>query len=101
MGRCAQWARANAAALGLSAAAVTLVALLAATDSRLGLHRHASTRYRFHAIPVAVSQLYHGRAHDYTAFRPLAHRFHDPTGDLDEQIAESLAADPGAGTYFW
>lgn len=100
--RCyALWIRANADSRLLFGAAVAILALLAAADSRLGLHRHASNRYRFHAIPVAVSQLHHGRPHDYTAFRPLAYRFHDGSRDLDEQIAESLYADPGTDTYFW
>jgi hypothetical protein len=101
MGSLARWARANAGALALLGAATCLLALLYAADSRLGLHRHASNRYRFHAIPVAVSHLHHGRAHDYTAYRPLAHRFHDGACDLDGQIRESLTQDPGTDTYFW
>jgi hypothetical protein len=97
----ARRARANAGALSLLGAAACLFALLYAADARLGLHSHASNRYRFHAIPVAVSRLHHGRAHDYTAFRALAHRFHDGARDLDGQIRESLDRDPGADTYFW
>src|SRR5262245_16478984 len=100
--RCpAHWVKANAGRLLLAGAAVALLGLLDAADSRLGLYRHASNRYRFHAVPVAVSQLYHGRAHDYTAFRTLGHRFHDGSRDLDEQIAEAIQADPGTDTYFW
>src|SRR5690349_2578641 len=101
MGACARWAGANAGALSLLGAAALVLALLYAADARLGLHRHASNRYRFHAVPVAVSQLHHGRERDYTAFRALAHRFHDGARDLDEQIRESLSAGPGTDTYFW
>jgi hypothetical protein len=101
MGSLARWARANAGALSLLGAAALLLALLYAADARLGLHRHASNRFRFHAIPVAVSQLHHGRTHDYTAFRALAHRFHDGSRDLDEQIREAMTRDPGTDTYFW
>lgn len=96
-----RWVRTNGASLLFATAAVALFALLIAADARLGLSRHVSNRYRFHAIPVAVSRLAHGCPHDYTAVRSLAHRFHDGSGDLDEQIAESLANDPGTGTYFW
>jgi hypothetical protein len=101
MGCPGHWVRANAGPLLLTGAAAVLLALLVAADSRLGLHRHASNRYRFHAVPVAVSQLHHGRAYDYTAFRTLAHRFHDGSRDLDDQIAEAIRADPGTDTYFW
>ena len=98
---CARWVGANAGALSLLGAAALMLSLLFAADARLDLHRHASNRYRFHAIPVAVSQLHHGHAHDYTAYRALAHRFHDGARDLDEQIRESLSTDPGTDTYFW
>lgn len=100
---CARWIKANALALALSAVIAALVCLLFATDRRLGLHQFASTRYRFHAIPVAISTLYHHRPHDYTAMRNLAHQFHNPTLDLDEQIRRAIHPDydPGNGTYFW
>jgi hypothetical protein len=77
--------------------------LLYSTDRRLGLYRHASTRYRFHAIPVAISTLYRDRAHDYTAHRNLARHFHDADKSLDEQIKQAIHPDydVGAGTYFW
>ena len=101
MGSLARWARANAGTLALLGAVACLLVLLTAADSHLGLYRHASNRYRFHAIPVAVSQLHHGHAHDYTAYRALAHGFHDGARDLDEQIREAIARDPGADTYFW
>ena len=100
---CARWMKANALALALCAVTAILVCLLFATDRRLGLHQFASTRYRFHAIPVAISALYHHRPHDYTSMRNLAHRFHDPNQDLDQQIRQAVHPDydPGNGTYFW
>jgi len=41
---------------------VVLFGLVAAADRWYGLYKHPSNRYRFHAIPVALSVLYHGRA---------------------------------------
>jgi hypothetical protein len=103
MGRCARWARDHARALALTAAIVALVGLLIAVDQRLGLHRLVNTRYRFHAIPVAISVLYHHHPHDYTAARNLAMRFHDPERSIDDQIREAASsdADLGDGTYYW
>jgi hypothetical protein len=98
---CAQFARENAASLALFAATSVLFALLVFTNARLGLDQNASNRFRFHAIPVALSQLHHNRPHDYTAFRTLAHRFHDTSRPLDDQIAEAITSDPGIDTYFW
>jgi hypothetical protein len=103
MGGCARWARHHATALALAAATGALVWLLYVTDRRLGLHESANTRYRFHAIPVAVSVLYHHRPHDYTAHRGLAMRFHDSGRNLDEQIRGTVdpAFPVGDGTYYW
>jgi hypothetical protein len=101
MSRCVQWMKANAGSLALFGAAGVLFALLFAADDRLGLYQKASNRVRFHAIPVAISELYHNRQHDYTAFRTLAHRFHDSSRPLDEQIAEAIRSDPGTDTYYW
>src|ERR1700685_2115484 len=36
------------------------------------IEQHVSNRLRYHAIPVVMSVLYHGRTHDYTAFSSLA-----------------------------
>jgi hypothetical protein len=103
MGCFARRVRSNALPLALSGVAAALVVLLFATDRRLGLHQFASTRYRFHAIPVAVSTVYHGRTHDYTAFRNLAMRFQDADKRLDDQIRQAVHPDYdiGGGTYFW
>jgi len=95
--------RDHATALALAAASIALVCLLFAAVDRLGLNQSANTRYRFHAIPVAVSTLFHHYPHDYTAARNLALRFHDPGRNLDDQIGEATQpdADLGGGTYFW
>ena len=93
MGWCAGGRRHHATALVLTAATGALVCLLFATDRRLGLQESASTRYRFHAIPVAVSELYHHRPHDYTAHRKLAMRFHDSERKIDDQIREAVDPD--------
>src|SRR5262249_41173846 len=39
---------------------------------QVGIDRNVTSRLRFHAIPVAMSVLYHGRPHDYTAYETLA-----------------------------
>ena len=58
------------------------------------LYRSLSNRYRFHAIPVAVSQMHHGAAHDYTGYKHIALPFQDTTRDADELIAEAVAKPP-------
>jgi hypothetical protein len=101
--RCAGWAKCHALAFVLTASSCALVCLLFAIDGRLGLHQSVSTRYRFHAIPVAVSRLYHNHPHDYTAIKRLAIRFHDAERNIDDQIRETIHADfdTEAGTYYW
>lgn len=94
--------RAETLSLILAAVLLSLVALLYATDRRLGLYHFASTRCRFHAIPVAVSVLYHNRPHDYTANRSLAMGFQNTERELDHQLRESIQRrDDNPGTYFW
>ena len=100
---CTRWAKRSALALALTASTCALVCLLFAIDGRLGLHQSVSTRYRFHAIPVAVSRHYHNHPHDYTANKRLAIRFHDPDRDIDEQIRETIHPnfETGADSYYW
>ena len=80
-----------------------LVVVGAMVGISLDLHKSDPTnRLRYHAIPVAISQLYHERAHDYTAYRSLAHRFQGG-GQLEDLIDFAIAHevpedDP---TYFW
>jgi hypothetical protein len=70
----------------------------------LALDRHPSSRLQFHAIPMAVSVLYHGRPHDYTAFVSAAEPFQSPIAeDVDTRIARVVASVPPADdkTYYW
>jgi hypothetical protein len=57
---------------------------------------------RLHAIPVAISQIYHGRVHDYTAFWSIAMQFYNQQ-PLDAAIDQAVRADipPGDRTYYW
>src|SRR5262249_50273269 len=80
--------RRNALALTLTAAAFLLLALLYRTDREQELYKATSHRYRFHAIPVALAQLYHKAPHDYTSYKHIAHRFQDTSRDTDELIQE-------------
>jgi hypothetical protein len=68
----------------------------------LSLDRHPTDRLRYHAIPVALSSVYHRWPHDYTALKGLAAPFQ--SGDaLEDLIAWGVAyqADPDEGTYYW
>jgi len=87
-----------------------LVALIAVTLASifvevryLGIdNSDPSNRTRFHALPVAISQIYHGRSHDYTADRPIAMLFQQG-GPLSEIIAQAIRMQvpKDAATYFW
>ena len=82
------------------------VLALVAIDVRardLGLDRNISDRLKFHAIPVAVSVLYHGRPHDYTAYQTIARHFQTTDVTTEALIASAIAAPVPAGdaTYYW
>jgi hypothetical protein len=66
------------------------------------IDKNVSSRLRYHAIPVAISVLYHGRPHDYTAYRSIAMSFqsNDP---IDDKLAWAVTHEPPAGdaTYYW
>ena len=68
-----------------------------------GLDRHVTNRLQFHAIPVALSVLYHGRTHDYTAYSSVAIPFQTPAPDVDTKIARAIGnvPPPGDSTYYW
>jgi len=51
---------------------VILFGLVASAERWYGLSGHPSNRYRFHAIPVALSMLYHDRSRDYTGYKEIA-----------------------------
>ena len=80
---------------------LSLTAIYARGQS-LELDRHVANRLRFHAIPVAISVLYHGRPHDYTAFRNLALAFQE-AAPLESKIAWAVAYTPvpDESTYYW
>ncbi len=80
-----------------------LIALLFQTDRDHELYRSLSNRYRFHAIPVALSEMHHGAPHDYTGYKYIAWPFQDSTRDADELIAEAIAKPPVANPepYLW
>jgi hypothetical protein len=89
---------------------VVLVAAVAAAfaatfliSQNLGLDRHEpSSRMKFHAIPVAISQIFHGRTHDYTAYRSIAVLFHNRR-PIDPEIRAAIDAQIPANdsTYYW
>jgi hypothetical protein len=83
-------------------AAVALVAIYIG-GQRAELDRHVANRLQFHAIPMALSVLYHGRPHDYTAFASVAMLFQQPTPGVDEKIARAINRVPPRddATYYW
>lgn len=68
----------------------------------IGIDRQVSSRLRYHAIPVAMSVLYHHRPHDYTAFFTIATNFQIP-GPIEDKIAFAVNAGPPLDDkiYFW
>lgn len=82
---------------------ILLFLILIAYAIFLGLHdSEPTTRTRYHAVPVAMSQLYYGRVHDYTAFREIAHNF-QLVGPIEHFIAYWAIGTPAnlEATYFW
>lgn len=69
---------------------------------QLGLvHSVDMDRIRYHAIPVAISFLYHNQPHDYTAIKEIAFPFQaaDPTQQLiDEAVHKEITQ---RDTYYW
>jgi hypothetical protein len=87
--------------LALGALALAAVWLIYADAGSCDVLRIVSNRTRFHAIPVALSQLYHGRKHDYSAYRSIAVPFHGerPLAELLDQFSKPGVACDGA--YYW
>ena len=83
--------------------AVACVLLAALADARMKQYRTPSARYRYHAIPVALSQIYFNHPHDYTAIHELAMRFQ--SADTNPEPLLKAATKPGysagTGIYFW
>ena len=80
---------------------VTLIVILFFHGWRLGLVDSVTNRLRFHAIPVAVSVVYHGHPHDYTAIREVALPFQGE-GTTAQLLAQSVKQDISQrAPYFW
>jgi hypothetical protein len=56
----------------ISVWAMLILAAMYERGLSIGIDQPITSRLRYHAIPVAMSVLYHGRQHDYTAYRSLA-----------------------------
>jgi hypothetical protein len=97
------FARRNALPFALVGLSAVLLALLYQTDRDLGLYKSPSGRYRYHAMPVAISYLYHNHPHDYTARKYLAWRFQDHKWVLDDLIVDVIANPPvpDPDLYLW
>lgn len=69
----------------------------------LALDLNVTDRLRFHAVPVAISNLYHDWPHDYTAMKAIAFQFQGVPGTLDDLIAWGVAYQqrPDEAVYFW
>jgi hypothetical protein len=102
--------RQNAGQIFVRPASLLLILLIATTfffalavSKHLGLSRaDPSSRMRLHAIPVAISQIYHGRKHDYTAYWSVAMQFHNETPlAIAIQSAVTMPVSPQDRTYYW
>lgn len=70
----------------------------------LGLSSAEPTeRMRYHALPVAISQLYHGQEHDYTANWQVAMAFQTPGQAVKDVINATVGPsfEKTAQVYFW
>lgn len=88
----------------LPAGMAVLLALVGFADRQYGLYKKPSARYQIHAIPVAVSYLYHGHPHDYTGYKAVANDFCGKFGtDVDATLQRWVdpAAPVGSETYYW
>jgi hypothetical protein len=74
------------------------VGLICARGRALGLDRHVSARLQLNALPVAISVLYHGHPHDYTALASIAKTMRSGGGI---SAAVSQVVPPGDGTFYW
>ena len=81
--------------------ALTLFVFYAAGVT-LNLDKGFTERTRYHAIPVAISQLYHGRPHNYTGYLETAIPF-QLQGDIQALIDKAVQTTPINPTriYFW
>ncbi|MBU3540827.1 hypothetical protein [Polynucleobacter sp. UB-Tiil-W10] len=68
---------------------LALITVIFQRGIQLDLISSVTDRIRFHAIPVAISFLYHGQPHDYTALREVAIPFQG-AGPLHDLIADAV-----------
>lgn len=61
-----------------------------------------SNRMRYHAIPVALSQMYHKHPWDYTANWSVAMQFHGPNKIQDViNLTKQIETSPNDRVYYW
>ncbi len=79
-----------------------LILLLFVRGIQMNLTETVTERIKLHAIPVAISVLYHHHAHDYTGLRALEIPFQGPTA-LKELIPSAVnqVIDRNSETYYW
>jgi hypothetical protein len=82
--------------------AVLALAAIFVRGQQIEIDRQVSNRIRYHAMPVAVSVLSHGRPYDYTAFNGIAIGFQIP-GPVDTRIEWTIQYQPmpNEATYYW
>ncbi len=68
----------------------------------LNLNKSMTERIRVHAIPVAISVLYHHHLHDYTGLRAVEAPFQGP-GTISSLITSAISQDVGQdkSIYYW
>ena len=79
-----------------------LLCLLFCRGIELHLIKHMTNRIKFHALPVAISVLYHQHPHDYTAIREVALPFQGPekAGKLIQTAIKQPIVNPNEN-YYW
>lgn len=77
------------------------VGLIFLRGLRLDLVSNVTDRLRFHAIPIAISVLYHNHPHDYTGIREVSIPFQAP-GKLQKSIDNAVEQKvKSQNNYFW
>jgi len=78
-----------------------LIGVIFQRGLQLGLVESVGPRMQYHAIPVAISVLYHGHPHDYTALRGVAIPFQGPA-PVKEYVREAIDKKvEQRDTYYW
>ncbi|MBP6917367.1 MAG: hypothetical protein KBB94_00430 [Legionellaceae bacterium] len=79
-----------------------LIAVLFARGLQLHLAKKITDRIKFHAIPVAISELYHHHPHDYTGIIAVERPFQS-LADTETLIKNAILQDVTANheNYYW